>query len=94
MQSVTDRSFIDETLELDGKLFLRCSFERCVMAFNGTAVFSMADCTFGEGCQFTLGGAAVVTVRQLRALLTYGGIFTDVVKYYLFDPKAEVMLGH
>lgn len=94
MNSVSDKSFIDDTVDLDGKVFVRCTFERCILRFSGTAVFSTSDCTIDSSNQLALSGAAVTTIRQFRALLTYGGILTDAAKYWLFNADAESVLRH
>ena len=93
MNSVSDKSFIDDTIDLDGNFFLRCTFERCIMRFNGTANYMTSDCTV-DGCQFALGDPARLVVRQFRAMLSVGGLMGDSIRYWLFDPSAETIPRH
>jgi hypothetical protein len=93
MNSVSDKSFIDDTVDLDGNLFARCTFERCTLRFNGTANFMTTDCTT-EGCEFALGGPATITIRQCRAMLDVGGLMGDTVKFWLYDAAAETIPRH
>jgi hypothetical protein len=93
MNSVSDKSFIDDTIDLDGNTFIRCKFERCIMRFNGTANFMTSDC-ITEGCQFALGGPASITIRQFRAMLGVGGAMGEHANYWLYDPAAETILRH
>jgi hypothetical protein len=93
MNSVSDKSFIDDTVELDGNLFARCTFERCTLRFSGSANFMTTDCTT-DGCEFALGDPARLVARQFRAMLSVGGLMGDTVRYWLFDPSAETILRH
>lgn len=36
---MVNRTFSNETVVLDGRLFINCAFYRCVIEFNGTAPF-------------------------------------------------------
>ena len=40
METITDRSFIDDTIDVDGRTFVRRTFERCILKFHGGEVFS------------------------------------------------------
>lgn len=45
--SCRDRTFVDEFIQLDGKLFEHCVFDGCVLAYDGGATFVIGmDCTF------------------------------------------------
>jgi hypothetical protein len=44
LEPVQDRHFKDETVKLDGKRFLSCSFDGCTLNYSG------GDVEFGPGC--------------------------------------------
>ena len=66
MEVVEDKSFRDETVSLDGKLFVRCNFESCTLVFAGGHCEWEAS-NFSH-CRVTLEGAASNTLQVLRAL--------------------------
>lgn len=88
MQTIADRSFIDETVDVDGKEFHRCTFERCVLIFHGREVFSTIECRLENGNTFELADSANIVIQQFRLFLSYGGIFGDTAKHFLYSPSA------
>ena len=85
MEAIIDRSFIEETVDVDGKTFVRCTFERCVFEFHGREAFDMAECHIGDGCFFGMAEYAEVVSRQLRVMLSYGGMLGGAARYFLSD---------
>lgn len=51
LQLVTQKSFLNETVEIDGKFFLHCTFNHVRLKYNGCATFSMNHCKVSD---FTL----------------------------------------
>jgi hypothetical protein len=94
MQSIANQSFTDKTLDVDGKVFVRCTFERCRLVFHGTDVFSHTDCRIGDSCTFVLEDAAARTIRQLREIRNAGGTFGEAAAHYLSGPDDGTTLGH
>ncbi len=65
---VKNKTFENQTVELDGMEFQGCIFKNCRIQFNGKApVMGVFHCHF-EGCELGMGGAAEITVRYLRAI--------------------------
>jgi hypothetical protein len=78
LEPVQDRHFKDETVELDGKRFMSCSFESCTLNYSGGDVEFGPGCS-AEHCRPIFSGPARRTVLLLRTL----GLLT-------FDPDHEV----
>lgn len=64
MTPIEDQAFENQTLIMDGKLFLRCRFENCSLIYTG-GEFGWTDCHFGVNV-FHLKGAAQKTVKSFR----------------------------
>lgn len=73
MDEIRDRTFSnDETIELDGKSFVDCRFDKAVLAYAGGDYPSFVNCSFGNtGWLFT--GAALRTVRFLQEINAVSG---------------------
>lgn len=81
LEHVRDRTFRNETVEIDGKRFTNCSFDGCVLKYSG------GDVEFGPRCSVEdsrprFADEARKTVLLLHAL----GLLT-------FDPLAEERKG-
>jgi len=94
METITDKLFTEDTVvDVDGKTFLRCTFDRCTLRFHGRATFTTVDCRVGVGCSFEVVDDANTVIRQLRYMRTYGGLLSGVVDYYLSEgatPSAKL----
>jgi hypothetical protein len=94
METITDKLFAEDTIvDVDGKTFLRCTFDRCTLRFHGQATFTTVDCRIGVGCSFEVVDDANTVIRQLRYMRSYGGILSGVVDYYLSEgatPSAKL----
>lgn len=66
MDEIKNKIFRSETVRLDGKLFLDCSFEDCVLTFGGDRC-EWENTTF-SGCRVVLDGPANNTVQVLQGL--------------------------
>jgi hypothetical protein len=88
MQTIEKGSFVGETIDVDGKEFRHCTFERCVLRFHGRETFATIECRFIDGCTLALADHAGVVVEQLRAFLGHGGGFADAARHFLFGPDA------
>ena len=65
METVENRKFQDETVNLDQTRFVRCSFEGCVLAFSGERC-EWHETTFSN-CEIALRGTASNVLQVLRA---------------------------
>ncbi|MGA3159352.1 MAG: hypothetical protein ABSE43_17475 [Steroidobacteraceae bacterium] len=94
METITDKLFTeDAVVDVDGKTFLRCTFDRCTLRFHGRATFATVECRIGVGCSFEVVDDANTVIRQLRYMRSYGGILSGVVDYYLSEgatPSAKL----
>jgi len=94
METITDKLFTEDTIvDVDGKTFLRCTFDRCTLRFHGRATFTTVECRIGVGCSFEVVDDANTVIRQLRYMRSYGGILSGVVDYYLSEgatPSAKL----
>jgi hypothetical protein len=66
METVKDRRFFKEVVRLDGKLFLNCDFEDCLLSCGGERC-EWENTRFAQ-CRVLLDGAANNTVHILREL--------------------------
>lgn len=66
MEEVKNKVFRAETVRLDGKLFLDCSFEDCVLSFGGERC-EWETTTFTR-CRVVLDGPANTTIQVLQGL--------------------------
>ena len=64
---VDHQEFVDEDIELDGRVFDHCTFTRCRMIFRAQDSVTFNACTFAF-CAWVLDGAAERTLLYLSAL--------------------------
>ena len=64
---VENKTFEDQTVEIDGKEFKGCVFKNCLIQFNGKAQMGLSNCQF-HGCSLGMSGAAGLTVGYLKAI--------------------------
>jgi hypothetical protein len=67
LEVVQNRHFTDENVELYGKKFCSCSFNRCSLIYTGGTVEFGAGCIM-ENCKPEFSGPARRTVLLLHAL--------------------------
>lgn len=48
---ITGRTFVDQWIVVDGKVFTSCGFERCVLDLRGEESATMTDCEYAD-CDF------------------------------------------
>lgn len=70
--TVSGREFNDESIALDGKRFIDCSFSNCTLRYGGQAV--IVETTSFRGCRFLFHSEAASTVQFLECfgLMTPG----------------------
>ncbi len=47
MEFIRDKTFENETIQIDGKVFERCSFEHCTFEYAGGEFAFKGECSFG-----------------------------------------------
>jgi hypothetical protein len=66
MDEIRDKSFRNETVRLDGMLFVNCSFEDCLLHYGGGRC--EWEATRFSNCRVVLDGRANNTVQILQGL--------------------------
>jgi len=59
-----DRTFKNETVNLDGNTFTGCTFRECVFVYKAMDVFTLTASHFYD-CKFSLAGPAMLTLQAL-----------------------------
>lgn len=77
LELVQGRQFKNESVEIDGKKFVSCTFDGCSLVYAGGDVEFGIGCT-AQNCRPMFSGAAARTVRLLQVLGLLG-----------FDPDKE-----
>jgi hypothetical protein len=67
MALISGNNFSDLRVELDGKQFERCTFDRCAIVYKASSPYKLNDCTFSD-CSFHFEGAAALTIRFMTDL--------------------------
>jgi hypothetical protein len=67
MAHISGSTFSSVRVELDGKQFERCTFDRCAIVYKASSSYSLNGCTFNE-CSFHFEGAAALTLRFMTDL--------------------------
>ena len=83
MESISGRDFKGERVVLDGKSFRECRFLSCILVFEGTEVFALADCSVSDDTVFALTDAAQLTLQRIHAMLHSNGWVADIAKNLL-----------
>ncbi|HKC47855.1 MAG TPA: hypothetical protein VKB45_12565 [Gemmatimonadales bacterium] len=74
-----DQTFTDQRIELDGKLFVRCTFVRCILVYSGGDGGGISGCTINN-CVWKLEGAAANTVGFMAAMYHSGESGRDLIE--------------
>jgi len=64
LSPVLEKSFRSEFVKLDGKVFIRCKFDRCTLVFSGKRPVGFEHCEF-VAPMFRLAGSAAVSIQQI-----------------------------
>lgn len=68
MAAHVSKAFTDETLHVDGQVFLDCEFRRCVMIYSGGECPNFSGCTF-DACHWKVDAHAKRTMEHIRFLM-------------------------
>jgi hypothetical protein len=61
VEEFSHESFTDQRVELDSKLFVQCTFIRCILVYSGGAGGGLTQCTINN-CVWKFEGAASNTI--------------------------------
>lgn len=67
MALISGSRFNNARVQLDGKQFERCTFDRCAIVYKATSPYNLNGCTFND-CSFHFEGAAALTVLFMTDL--------------------------
>lgn len=76
-KTMTGKHFVSETVTLDGRGFVDCTFDRCRLVYAGGLPPGLSGCRF-EGCTWEFDEAAARTLQFLTGL--YHGGFQTVIE--------------
>jgi hypothetical protein len=62
-----DKTFKNETIEIDFNHFSKCQFDGCTLVYHGYGIIGMVGCSFNN-VSWTFAGAAAQTLQFMRAL--------------------------
>ena len=83
MKSV-DKTFRQESIEIDGNSYTNCTFEECTLEYSGGVVPSFQDCVLVK-TEFLFSHQAGNTLHFLRHM--YHGGFAPIVDFMIADLK-------
>jgi hypothetical protein len=80
MTTCESRQFTEETVTIDGQVFLRCHFERCLLVYRGGDLPGFSDCLF-EDAEWKCEDAAFRTLAFFGVLhrMGAGQLLEDIV---------------
>jgi hypothetical protein len=84
-----DKKFRNETVQLDGKLFVNCRFEDCLLTYSG-ATCEWEHSSFFN-CRILLNRSASNTAEVLRGLGFSIGAPERIATSWPFQPKAQLL---
>ncbi len=88
-ETTADAHFADETIAIDGKEFVNCTFERCTITYSGGAIFFLPGSKF-QDCTFEFQGPALRTLEALRVLHGFGmQEFVGRITDWITGPRAD-----
>jgi hypothetical protein len=73
-----NKTFRDETINLDGNEFDSCTFENCEFVYRGTGSVNFTDCSVSKPV-LTFDGSAARTLDLLK--LIYPNGFQPIIEY-------------
>lgn len=80
MEIIEDKAFSNETVELDGRGFIRCSFIGCHLIFRGKEAFGLRDYRLSNTTMEFADNAAL-TIQAIGLLYRAGGSLKKWVEY-------------
>lgn len=91
MEMLYDKKFKDETVELDGKGFTRCSFIGCHLIFRGREPFGLSAPVI-KRTTMEFADQAALTITAIKELWNAGDSFKQWIEYELVSrglPKPD-----
>lgn len=73
MERIENQTFQDQSVSVDGKRFVACTFESCTLLYTGGDVPAFAKCRFND-VSLQFGESAVDTLKFLSGLREGGFI--------------------
>jgi hypothetical protein len=85
MKTIENETFNNETVELDGKGFINCSFTKCNLIFRASSPFGLDTKTLSKmnGVTLEFLDSAALTIQALGMLYKTGGSFKEWAEFYL-----------
>ncbi|WP_025041160.1 hypothetical protein [Nitrosospira briensis] len=62
-----NKSFKNETIDIDFNSFINCQFEDCMLVFRGYGLIGMEGCTF-TNVSWSMAGAAANTLKFMAGI--------------------------
>ena len=96
MNIIENESFNNQTVELDGKGFVNCSFTKCNLIFRGVSAFGLDQQTLSKinGVTLEFLDGASLTIQALGMLYKTGGSFQEWAEFYLKGMGMPVSSTH
>jgi len=88
VQEINGTSFTDQRIELDGKLFVRCTFVRCILVYAGGDGGGISGCTINN-CVWKFERAAANTIGFMAAMYHSGEGGRDLIEGTIKNIRAE-----
>lgn len=88
VQEINGASFTDQRIELDGKLFVRCTFVRCILVYAGGDGGGISGCTINN-CVWKFERAAANTIGFMAAMYHSGEGGRDLIEGTIKNIRAE-----
>ena len=85
-QAERGKAFSGAAISLDGRSFIKCSFDNCTFTYAGGELPVISDCSFND-CRWQFAGGAANTIAFLSGM--YNGGFDKLVE----DTFHEVRKG-
>jgi hypothetical protein len=67
LPEITDKSYENETIVLDGKVHRNCRFTHCKLVYKGGGA-KLESCSGSEGCSFEFQDQAALMLQMLSEL--------------------------
>lgn len=71
------KTFVEQSIVIDGHSFIECKLERCQLIYTGAALPTLQHCSFFD-CTWKFDGPAARTVMMMTAL--YGGGMQELIE--------------
>jgi len=67
LPQIIGKTFKDSTIFLDGNAYVNCTFEKCVLIYQG-GPSKLTSCYIGKNCEWRLTDAASYTLQFLQSI--------------------------